>query len=534
MKIKHSIIIVLFLLASFLRLYQLGTIPPGFDWDEASIGYNAWSVLKTGKDEYGNLFPLSFRSFGDYKPPVYFYFTVPSIAIFGLNEFAIRLPSALSGIFAVLAVFYLVETLFKNHQYKFRLAAVSAFLLCISPWHLQFSRLAFEANLALTFTILGVLFFLKSETKSKYIYFSAVSFVLATYSYHSEKFFVPLLIIILIIIYKQFIPRYKHHYYFAALIMLLLELPFLLSLFLGSGGERFNGVSIFPHQTEILKRDLIKISEDKKSGLILPNLIHNYRFTFFNKIIEGYLSSFNLNWLFIKGDQERHHAPGVGLLYLLEMPLLLYGIYSIFFQEKRVRNLLFFWILLTPLPSAPTIDLPHAVRTLTFLPALQIVSAYGLINLISKAKYFKKTYKIIYYLYFFLFSLNIFYYFHQYYIHLPVDYAKYFQYGYKELVLKTKNEYNNYEKFIVSEKLEQPYIFFLFYLKYDPLKYLAEGGTDTGEIKRFGKFEFRTINEEKEKFDGKTLFIGTPGELSHNYTSLYYPDGTEMSRIVRK
>src|SRR3989338_344065 len=88
------ILIPVILLAAVLRFYQLGQNPPSLDWDETAHGYNAYSILKTGRDEYGYKFPLYFRSFDDYKPPIYTYLVVPAVAIFGLNDFAVRFPSA--------------------------------------------------------------------------------------------------------------------------------------------------------------------------------------------------------------------------------------------------------------------------------------------------------------------------------------------------------------------------------------------------------------------------------------------------------
>ena len=95
-------LVLIIVLAAFLRFYQLGVNPPGLNWDETAHGYNAYSILKTGRDEYGYFMPLSFRSFDDYKPPLYTYLVVPSVAIFGLNSFAVRFPSALLGVLAVL------------------------------------------------------------------------------------------------------------------------------------------------------------------------------------------------------------------------------------------------------------------------------------------------------------------------------------------------------------------------------------------------------------------------------------------------
>src|SRR3990170_6052123 len=97
---KYSIILIV-LIAAVLRLWKLDNIPPHLTPDEAALGYNAYSILKTGKDEYGEFLPIIFKSFGDYKPGLYVYLTVPFVAFFGLNEYTVRLPSAIFGIIAV-------------------------------------------------------------------------------------------------------------------------------------------------------------------------------------------------------------------------------------------------------------------------------------------------------------------------------------------------------------------------------------------------------------------------------------------------
>ena len=118
---KKIILIFIFLIAFILRFWDLGSNPPSLDWDEASLGYNAYSILKTGKDEYGNFLPLSIRSFGDYKPPLYTYLTTIPVAIFGLNEFSTRFISALFGTFTVIVGYFLVKQLFPNKSPTFYL-----------------------------------------------------------------------------------------------------------------------------------------------------------------------------------------------------------------------------------------------------------------------------------------------------------------------------------------------------------------------------------------------------------------------------
>src|SRR5260370_31556544 len=147
--IKYLLFIIVFI-AALLRLWGLGNIPPSPVWVEVALGYNAYSIMQTGRDEYGKQFPVVLQSFDDYKPALYTYLTIPSVALFGLNTFAVRLPSAIFGILTVLAVYFLVMELFDKWEPKnwknapSILALITSLLVTISPWHIQFSRVAFE------------------------------------------------------------------------------------------------------------------------------------------------------------------------------------------------------------------------------------------------------------------------------------------------------------------------------------------------------------------------------------------------------
>src|SRR3990167_4542495 len=111
---KKYLFIAIIVLASVLRFWQLGKVPISPDWDETALGYNAYSILKTGRDEYGTFLPKTLRSFDDYKPPLYAYLAIPSIALFGLNTWAVRVPSAVMGVLAVIGTYYLVIELFRK------------------------------------------------------------------------------------------------------------------------------------------------------------------------------------------------------------------------------------------------------------------------------------------------------------------------------------------------------------------------------------------------------------------------------------
>ncbi|MEK7169074.1 MAG: 4-amino-4-deoxy-L-arabinose transferase, partial [Patescibacteria group bacterium] len=113
-KLVLILISLIIILAGVLRIYQLGNVPPSPDWDEVALGYDAYSIIHTGKDEFGKFLPVVLRSFDDYKPALYAYFIIPAIFMFDLTTFAVRFPSAVFGIVSVLAVFLLIREIFEK------------------------------------------------------------------------------------------------------------------------------------------------------------------------------------------------------------------------------------------------------------------------------------------------------------------------------------------------------------------------------------------------------------------------------------
>src|SRR3989338_3742702 len=226
-KLSKYILIVIIFIAAVLRFYKLGSVPPSLYWDEASLGYNAYSILKTGHDEHGKFLPITnFAAFGDYKPPGYIYATVPSIAAFGLTEFTIRFPSAFFGVLTVLLTYFLAKKLFVEKYQRYEkqslnltsrtsgtsrtfstsetIALLSAFFLAISPWHLQFSRGAFEANLGLFFSVLGIWLFLKfAQDNPLWILPSVLSFLAGMYTFTGQRLFVPFILLVLAIQFRK-------------------------------------------------------------------------------------------------------------------------------------------------------------------------------------------------------------------------------------------------------------------------------------------------------------------------------------------
>ncbi|MBL7159709.1 glycosyltransferase family 39 protein, partial [Candidatus Microgenomates bacterium] len=553
---------IVIVLAFFLRFYQLGKVPPSLNWDETALGYNAYSILKTGRDEYGVRFPTILRSFGDYKPPLYTYLTIPSVAVFGLNEFAVRFPSALFGFLTVLLTYFLVRELFlnnnptsKNQKIKNSLSKISHFphltslLFAISPWHIQFSRGAFEANLGLFLAVLGTYLFLKALKNRHFLLLSAVIFSLSMYAYHSSRIFVPLLVLLLAFVYRKelFISRkakrvdtstletvpinhslkasvqsetknrlalrggffiFKKWTAISFLIGMIFIFPFIKSLTQGEILTRFSGVSAF-NDPAILNRSIEKIEDDNNS--FIGRMVHNRRIEYAKIFLKNYFSHFDANFLFIEADQNpRHHAPANGLLYFWEIITIPIGFFTLLKLKGRGKWVIFSFLFLAPIAAAPAQASPHAIRFLNSLPAWIVISSFGLAFLFKRAKQFWSLIII-------LILINFVYWGNLYFTHLPIETSQYWQYGYKEMVNEVSKIEKNYDKVMITGQYDQPYIFFLFYKKYDPQKYQAEykNSEKSSKYERaFNKYQFlEKIDLAEIEKDKQILIVATHEEV---------------------
>jgi 4-amino-4-deoxy-L-arabinose transferase-like glycosyltransferase len=544
MKTKILLIIIL-VIASALRLWNLGVVPPSPDWDEAALGYNAYSIMQTGRDEYGKFMPFVLQSFDDYKPAIYMYTIIPFIPFFGVDIVSVRLPSAIFGILTVLATYFLIKELFKRKD----IALLTTLLLAISPWHIQFSRIAFETNMGLALNVFSILFFLKGLKNPWLLTLAAFCMGLNVSVYQSERAFTPLLAITLVIIFwKKLFSLPKKYLLASCLVGILVALPLATYIATNSNAlARLKGVSIFSEQTKIKLETEKRYLDDKTQDNALGVLFHNKWVGYAREITSGYLSHYDFNWLFLRGDLPRHHAPFMGLLYLWELPFLLVGIYCLVFFKfpLKTKLLIFAWFFLAPIPAAITNGVPHAVRTLNFLPTFQIFIAIGLITIFLTVNKYKKYYlKYLLYCAFSVFVLlNISYYLNQYFVQLNYFTSYDWQFGYKQAVGEVAKVQDKYTKIVVSDMapMDQSYIFFLFYLKYPPKQYQTEENGTGGfrEIHTFGKYEFRSIDWEKEAKDDKTLYVGIPSDFSptlpgYDVKIINYFDNKPAIQVVNK
>ncbi len=536
--------------AAFLRLYRLPSIPPGVNRDEASIGFTAYSILKTGRDEYGKVYPLSFQSFGDWKLPLYIYTTVPFVALLGPNELAVRLPSALAGISTVAVVYFLVVELTGSSW----LALLSMAVLTISPWHLHLSRVESESNVAVLFMSLGLLFFLKSihRKKPKLLIPSAICFALPYFTYHGNHISTTLIALGVAIIYWKDIPK-KRMTWIAASIFLGLVAIILSQTLHGADATKISGISIFGDPTVVHEKIELLRTEHKNIGSIQAMIFHNRIFYAIETIARNYINTFSPDFLFIQGGTNgAHNIQNFGNMYLIEAPFLLFGILVLILKSAKSGStsgrkeyaLLLWWLLAAPIASSITKDAPHTNRAFALFPILPITVALGIAWVIEQTK--KNRIALMTLAVMTLYLINGAVYIDRYYMHFPRDESINWGAGYKALnEVVTSTTYEN-KHVVMANPEASPYIYFLFYSKYDPEKYFdSVKRYDPTEdafvhVSHFGRFDFRQINWGDDIKLPNTLLISPPKEVpqdiiddrAHAKTTIILPNGDIQFIVV--
>lgn len=520
------------LVAFGLRFFKVTEIPPALNWDEISIAYNAYSVLETGRDEWNQLMPIHFKAYGEYKLPAQVYLSIPGIYFFGLNEMGVRITPVIYGTLTVLVVFFLGRVLFQS----ILVGLISAFLLAISPWHIQLTRASFESSLATFFATLGIWFLAKGFKNQRWFIFSMIPFALSVFTYNSARIFTPLFLLITFFIYRKHFMKFKKYVFLSIILFAILLIPLTPYILSGERSARYKLVSITDDPGLIPR-----INENRGNSNLpvpLPRLIHN-KVTYISfYFASNYLSHFTPQFLFLTGaPHKQHHVQNIGQLYLMQTPFLLVGLWGLFKFKQKFKGLLLSWLLIAYIPVSITGDsIPHALRTLIAAPFYQLVSAFGAYHTYLWLK--KKSnvlMGIVLLSIFFLFIWQFRNYLNNYYKIYPFLYSRDWQYGYKQVVDFIGKHKDEYDLIVFTRHYGEPHMFTLFYLKYDPQKYQKDPNLvrfetyDWVRVLRFDKFYFPDLGDEGTRFKDiveqnsgkKILFIGRGGDFPKEILRLY-------------
>ncbi len=540
-KIIYILLGAFILLGVFLRLNNLGGVPPQPTVDEVSLGYNAFSLIKTGADEFGEKYPILLRAYDDWRPALYVYLVMPFIMFMGLTVEAVRMPSVVLSIATVIGVYFLIKELtigsksISIGKTKIDVAVVATILFAVSPWHIYISRLGHEVNASYAFLIFGILFFLKFVNKEKpkiyNIILSSVFFALSFDSYQSTKLAVPLIVITLSGLYFKKLIANRVKVLIAFIIGVVLVAPIILTSFSDNALIRFKATNLMEHSVNYFDQVAERYAYDYETENKLGMLFDNRRVGGILLMSHAYLSHFDPVWLFLNEGGEQFKAPQIGLLFLFELPFIIAGL--IYFASSGIsgRNRFFIiaWALIAVIPAAITTGYAHPMRVFNILPLPQLFTALGVIYMLSKMRdSMQRLAGLSIVIVAILISSAWFY--HSYFTLVPREISFHFQYGIINSLKYAFDIDQDYDRVFVSNqsKLFESYMFYLFAKGYDPIEYQKIGGTVSGgfaEEHEIGKYKFGKIDQD---FEGKTLYIINPEEKTKNMNvikSINYPDG---------
>lgn len=525
------LLIVLFAFA--VRCYDLDRNPPGFFRDEADKAVTARSLLLTGRDLEGRRLPYFVRSLNVYTSGVYQYALIPFILVLGMAEWVIRLPAALAGT-ATVAVTYLLG----KEAYGRSTGRIAAALLAISPWHVCLSRWANQGTFLPLCLSLAVYFLLRgrrireassepvappTDKNCRFFVVSAIFLSLALYTYAPAKVLVPLFAIVIAAIYRrEFFTRPAERRwpcctkYFGILLLLALPMAHFTLFETERSALRYDRISIFSQAASPADRVLL--------------------------FFQGYLLHFSPSFLLSTGDANlRHSAPGVGQLLWPEAIAALLGLYFVLRRRSREDLLLLGWVALGPLPAALTREgLPHALRSLGALPAMQLLGAVGIVQSLellrrremsggprscSPRKFVLVAWVAAFILFGGGFLATLFW------VH-PVVSAPWWEYGYAEAVAYLELHRGEYDEVVVTGLAEYPQVHILYHTGGDPAEYQQTGGIRGYRFLPLG----RPYVEDYQRSSRRSLYLLTPFEHERvprpALLRIKYPDGSPAWVIV--
>ncbi len=511
----HWLLVGVVFIAFLLRVIGNTHTPPSLYWEEVALGYDAYSVLQTGADHQGNAWPIvAFPSFGDFKPSGYFYALVPSVAIFGLNAFAVRLPAVLASTAITLFVFLWARDLAQPSKKAVTIGLASALVWAIQPWGWWLGRVGFEVNLATFLLISGTYLLWRGTTHLKQknallLFLATILLAGSMYTYHGTRLLAPLFAGFIALWQLAQLPKNKRFsrlnigtWLGLALLAGALVAPILIASQSPAVQQRIAETSIFTDLSPI---------EDSNTYRALANntwwarILYHRSVFWAAELFKNYSSHFSASFLFTAGDTNpRHSSQYLGLLYPWELITLLCGLVAVWVTSRSRFWLLIGLILLSPIPAMFTFATPHALRAFPLAIWLAILSGWGGVVSFSWLKqqlgplakrlqinsFTSPALILVYSLAVFMSTFALGFYYWQVY---PTRYSHEWQYGYEEMIAKMRHHQQPGEKLYVSRAYGRPSMYVLFYEKVDPQKVQSASPTlpkDQRELLQFEEWSF--------------------------------------------
>lgn len=501
------LLIVIF--GSLIRFYRISA--NSLYGDELTMVYDTYSILKTGKDQTGEVLPITFRM-GAGRQGGYIYFSLPFVALFGPTAQGERALSVLSGLGIIILIFLLTKRLFNE-----KIGLIASLLTAISPWDVSLSRGGFEAHFALFLALLGTYLFIIARQKPAWLIGWAVSWGISFLTYPTFKLTLPIFFVFLFWytrvkdwILKESTKRYA---ILGSFVIIIFSIVTLVQGLYSNSEERFLNINIFSQ--EDLKQGIIQKVNEERNLTNLPKdvipIFHNKPFEYSKLLLGSYLANFSPDFLFIKGDgNPRHNTAEMGELYLAEIFLMAIGIFALAKNYRREFTLFIFWLAIAPFATTFLLT-PHALRNSFMLPPLILFSSFGIYTLISQKN------KIWILLVGALIITQFIFMLERIYFLAPVKFARFWSYPAKNAAEKAITNRNSYDYIFLSSKIDNIEYAYPVYARINPQDVADQFGKETllnnnRLIKKFtnvyiGFIPYDQRLELTKAFKEKTLFI---------------------------
>lgn len=400
--IRTVLLLLIVVFAAVIRFLDLGENPSILNRDEAALGYNAYLLTETGKDEWGRQWPFVLESFGDYKLPGYPLTLVALFSFLPVEDWVVRLPSALAGI-GLIPLSYLFA---KKLQFKRSYSVLFAFLTATTPVLIFYSRLAFEANVALTFFVLGLVLLLKKTTSNATDLTAALCFAIAVMTYNS-----PLLLLPFVAVGLVFYRGWKQPKKWLLAGGLIFGIFVITTALLMPITAQKQGITIFQDETLWAEWSTYRNQLSPMTRTFIGSRPVYWLTTFIENASQALAPSFLVER---GGTHPWHTLPGWGHIFSLQYVLFLLGLLgttltllqvelrrlrlrvsgiltpperslnSIFFPAEDWKShsksyvMLLYLLIISLVPASITVDAPHATRSLFFFFLINLFVIIGI------------------------------------------------------------------------------------------------------------------------------------------------------------
>ncbi len=488
-KRRRLLVFAIIAVGIFLRMYQFPDNPPGLYVDEAYAGYDAYSILHTGMDEWGIRFPVYFNSSSAGQSVLYSYLSIPFVWAFGLSRFSIRLLSLFVGILTLPLLYVTVVRAFGKGA-----AILSTVSLAIMPWHVMISRWALDANL-LPFVLLLATCTLSRALESRSRLWTLVSLVplgLSLYAYAMAFVVVPLLLLLLILFKRKAIWSNRKTWFAAFFLFALLAFP--IALFIAKN---------------FLFHEVLRIEAFLPFGIpLLPvNRLEQLSSPFgerLGKILFFLLSGF-------QDGEIRNAVPGNPPTFVVLFPLTIVGVWLLYrkYRQRAEVDLFLIW-LAACLPLYFLADLAIHRINAVYIPML-VVGIYGFVELQRRLGTEPISRKIFHVGVASLVAIQAIAFASDYFFVYPTspDTEIAFFKGFDRALNQGISIASPSDTILVTERIAQPHMLTATYANYPPEKYQREVApqlnSDQIQIKSLGRFHFGADNIPNP--DGPFTFV---------------------------